>query len=108
MSLPTLAMSALLCLTLSTGCTKTTYLKNDSEVKISEIQKKIDDLTQGDIDALLKECQWLFPMESNTQEARVQAITNNIERQIECYYLNEAKLQFLKVLQEYKNGRWNN
>lgn len=90
---------------MSTGCTRTTYLKSDSETQISEMQRKIDEITKEGWEELLVPCQWLESLKSNTKEDRVTTITTNIERQIECYYLNEAKLKFLEALRQYDNGR---
>ena len=87
---------------MSTGCTKTTSHKQSNQ-QIVEIQEKIVKITYEVPDILMKECQWLAPLKGNTKQDRVQAITTNIERQVECYHLNQSKLKFLKALRQHNN-----
>ena len=89
---------------MNTGCIKTISHK-PSEEQIVQIQEKIVKITYDVPEELMRECQWLSPLKDNTRQARVQAITTNIERQVECYHLNNAKLEFLKALRQHNNGR---
>lgn len=102
-SYPTLLLSVLLFLTMSTGCMKSISTK-DSNDQIEAIRTKVERITYDVPEELLKECEWLAPLESNTKKDRVQTITTNIERHVECYHLNDAKLQFLRALRQHNNG----
>lgn len=87
------------------GCTTTSQVKTPNDGVIQEIQDKVNTITYNIPDELLEECQWFYPVSRNTQEGRVVAITENLKRQEECYYLNDAKLQFLKALRHHNNER---
>lgn len=87
---------------MSLGCTKTISSK-PSDKQIVEIQTKIEKITHEVPSELMMECKPLPELKENTQEARVRFVTSLIEVSKECRLINEAKLDFLKALENHNN-----
>ncbi len=87
---------------MSLGCTKTISSK-PSDKQIVEIQTKIEKITHDVPSELMMGCKPLPELKENTQEARVRFVTSLIEVSKECHLINEAKLDFLKALENHNN-----
>jgi hypothetical protein len=81
------------------GCTKRCLVKEGPNDVIEQIEDKVSYIKYEVPPELLKECQWLDPLESNTKVDRMTTIKINTDRYIECYLLNTSKLKFLQELE---------
>jgi hypothetical protein len=87
----------------SLGCTKNSSIRPNQNDEISSLETKIEKIKYEVPPELLRECQWLDPLDSNSRRDRVTTIKINTERHIECYLLNESKLKFLRELDKANN-----
>lgn len=49
---------------------------------------------------MLTECEWFSPIEEPTQQSLAKTNKINAERFEKCFYMNNAKAQFLKTLRQ--------
>ena len=71
--------------------------KNPRLEQIEQIQTNIDKINREVPEEVLQECEWIYPLKGNTQVDLAETDKINIKRQEECYYLNNAKIDFIKT-----------
>lgn len=93
-------LSVIVSLSLLTGCTKTCTTKDPQIERIEVIKEKIEKIKYDIPEGMLTECEWFAPIEEPTQQSLAKTNKINAERFEKCFYMNNAKAQFLKTLRQ--------